>query len=193
MKRPRPGSKFGLIPTLCLLSILTACEADLAKVDLVTSQDETAPEVAHNVEALYSDSAMLKVKLNAPLMERFYGEKPYVEFSKGLHVVFYDSVAQPNAELTAGYAIRYVNERKMEARRNVVVVNERGERLVTEHLVWDEQKQIIFTEEEVHITRDDEVIWGQGLEADQHFNRYRIKKPIGSFHLPEEKTEEHVP
>jgi hypothetical protein len=53
-------------------------------------------------------------------------------------------------------------------------VNERGEQLTTEHLIWDERRQMLNSDEFVKITTKDEIIYGNGFEANQDFSQYRI-------------------
>jgi LPS export ABC transporter protein LptC len=81
---------------------------------------------------------------------------------------------QVSSRLKADYGIRYDRELRMEARKNVVVVNEKGEQLNTEHLVWDERTRKLHSDEFVKITTGDEIIYGNGFEANQDFSQYRI-------------------
>ena len=69
----------------------------------------------------------------------------------------------------------------MEAKRNVVVINEKGDRLNTEHLIWDAITKEIYTKEFVKITTKDETIWGDGLKANQDFSKYEILNIKGSI------------
>jgi hypothetical protein len=71
----------------------------------------------------------------------------------------------------------------MEARKNVVVVNEKGERLNTEHLIWDEKKEKLLSDDFVKITTKDEIFYGNGFEANQDFTKYRIYKLKGTISL----------
>ncbi|HRG51298.1 MAG TPA: LPS export ABC transporter periplasmic protein LptC, partial [Bacteroidia bacterium] len=70
---------------------------------------------------------------------------------------------------------------KMEAKRNVVVINVKGEKLNTEHLIWDAVTKKIYTKEFVKITTKDEVLLGEGLTADQDFSKYTILHPTGTI------------
>ncbi|MEZ5197091.1 MAG: LPS export ABC transporter periplasmic protein LptC [Bacteroidales bacterium] len=70
----------------------------------------------------------------------------------------------------------------MEAKNNVVVKNiQKNEFLETEHLIWDRNKGIIYTDVFVKITRDEEVIYGDGMTSDQNFESYKIKNASGEF------------
>ena len=73
----------------------------------------------------------------------------------------------------------------MEAKDGVVVINEKGEKLNTEHLVWDKKTEKITSDVFVKITTDSEVLMGEGLISNQDFTEYRILKPRGIINLDE--------
>lgn len=177
-----------------LLASLIACENDIAVVNSVTSVNEKAKpiETSKNVEFLYSDSASVRSKLKSPLVEHFMGKKPYYEMAKGMEVVFYDKNHKEHSKLTANYGIGYDNDNKMnvmEAKGNVIVINEKGDKLNTEHLTWNSVTKKIYTKEFVKITTKDEVIWGNGLEANEDFSEYEIKQVKGTIAVKESPTQ----
>ena len=113
---------------------------------------------------------------------------------KGMNIVFFDQFKKEQTKLTANYGIGYDNESNqnnannsqgkmsvMEAKGNVIVVNEKGDQLNTEHLIWNAITKKIYTEEFVKITTKDEVIWGDGLEANEDFSEYEIKHVKGTI------------
>ena len=167
----------------CLTVWLCSCENDIETINIITSRNKFPSESGKNMEVIYSDSAKVKLKLTSPQMDRYSGPSPYIELPKGVKVEFYDDSMKVKSKLTANYAIRYENERKMEAKRDVVVVNEKGEKLNTEHLIWDELKQRIYTSEFVKITTDEEVIYGEGLESNQDFTQYKIQNIKGTISI----------
>lgn len=130
------------------------------------------------------------MKLTGALIDR-YVDKQYIEFPKGMKILFYDDSMSVNSQLKADYGIRYEKEGKMEAKRNVEVINVKGEKLNTEHLIWDETKDSIYTKAFVKITTGDEVMYGDGLESNQDFTKYRIKNIKGTFNLKDEEENEN--
>ena len=154
---------------------------------LTASDDQLPIQSDKNVEVLYSDSARVRAKLMAPVLNQFTGKKNYMELPKGMEIIFYNELKEQKTKLTADYGIGYNNEgtgiNKMEAKRNVVVINEKGDKLNTEHLIWDALTKQIYTQEFVKITTKDETIWGDGLKADQDFSNYEITHPKGSIAL----------
>ena len=168
---------------ISLFPYFTSCENDIEKIKLITAKDKLPVETAKNIEVLYSDSGKVQVKISAVEMNQFATEDPYLELPKGVRVSFYDEHLQVKSWLRANYAIKYERKNIMEARNNVVIVNEKGEQLNTERLIWDETKEKFFSDEFVKIATADEIIYGKGFEANQNFTKYKIFKINGTINL----------
>lgn len=171
-----------------LFAFIVSCENDIAIVNSISSETEKAlpSESSKNVEFLYSDSAEVRSKLTAPQLDHYIGKKNYIEMPKGMKVIFYTQYPKEQTRLTADYGIGYDSGsgmERMEAQRNVVVINEKGDKLNTEHLTWNALTKKIYTENFVKITTKDEVIWGDGLDASQDFSEYEIKNVKGQINL----------
>ena len=183
--------RFQLIIFL-LLIVFASCENDITKVNAVTSISEKIypDESDKNATIMYSDSAQVRAKLTAPELNHYAGKKKYMELPKGMEVIFYDEHRNQQTKLTADYGIGFDNGNgmeRMEAKRNVVVINQKGDTLNTEHLTWNAVTKKIFTDEFVKITTKDDVILGDGLTANQDFTDYTIKNPRGLLMAKEEK------
>jgi LPS export ABC transporter protein LptC len=174
-----------LLPLVSFLLLLCSCVNNPAEVNTLTEKDRGPQQTAHNIEILYSDSAQLKVRVVTPLLQKFSGEDPYILFPNGVKAYFYDENRKVNSSLTAKYAVNRENEKLMEAKKDVQVVNNKGEKLNTEHLVWDQKNQKLFSSDFVKITTAEEVIYGDGFEANEDFTKYRIKKIKGIINLKE--------
>lgn len=163
--------------------LIIGCENDIEKIKLITQKSKTPTESAKQVEIFYSDSARARIQIKARSMDHYVTDNPYLEMPDGVDVIFFDDSMRTKSKLTANYAIHMEKERKMEARKNVVVVNEKGEQLHTERLIWDEQTSRIYSDEFVKITTKDEIIFGQGFESNQNFSRYKINKIKGNIKI----------
>lgn len=178
----RPVSYF----FLCAVLFFVSCETDIEKINAVGSASNAPKEIAENIELLYSDSGFVKMKLNAPVLEKYDDEKdPHVVFPKGMKTLFYDRTLTVTSRLSAEYGIRYELSQRMEARKNVEVVNEKGDMLNTEHLTYNPADGKLRSNEFVKITTADEIIYGTGLEANEDFSRYRIFNIKGIINLKE--------
>ena len=170
--------------------IFTGCVNDMKEVNAIVERELLPVEVADDIRIIYSDSALLKVILEAKHLERFLGENPYLEMTEGVHVRFYNKLGQVESELRSNYAVSHQNTDIMEAKEDVVVINQKGETLNTEHLIWEEKTERIHTEEFVKIITEDEVIFGHGFESNQDFTKYRIKKIKGTINLKDAESTE---
>ena len=181
---------FLVINIFSVLIVFASCENDIEKVKLLSDHRIAPVETASGIRILYSDSAKVQVEIIAKELNRFETENPYIEMPKGLQANFFDDSMHVKSKLTADYGIRYEREQKMEARKNVVVVNEKGETLNTEHLIWDERTEKLRSDEFVKITTKGEIIMGTGFEANQDFSKYKIFNIKGTIPI---NPKEHAP
>ena len=162
-----------------------ACENDQLKIAALTKPDNTPLESIKGLETIYSDSGMIRVKVTAPVLNKYVSPKAITELPKGLSIDFYDDHLNVVSKLDARYAIHYEQERRWMAKNDVVVVNKKGERLNTEKLYWDENSGKLRSDEFVKITTPEEIIMGKGFEANQDFSSYKIFKVTGNITVKE--------
>lgn len=170
--------------------IFWSCENDIEKIKIITTKDNAPSESAADAILIFSDSAKVKVKVIAPRMDRHTGNANYIELTKGVEIEFYND-QQVTSNLTADYAIHFEEQGKMEAKGNVILINELGEKLNTEHLIWDEKKKKIYSYEFVKITTKDEIIMGEGFESNQSFTKFKIKKIKGTISIEKAGLEDN--
>lgn len=179
---------FRYIVFLCVPLLLAACENDLSKVERIASQEVSLPiETSRDIEIIYSDSTKVKAKLTSPLLKFYKVTNAYHEMPSGLKVDFYGNDLNIESVLTAKYGRKFKNQGIIEVRDSVVVVNYKGEKLDTERLIWNEKTRKIYTDKFVKITTKDEVIYGEGLEANQSFTNYKIFKIKGIINVKEDE------
>ena len=167
--------------------VLVSCQSDLETIEEVTRQDESPVESLFDVEVVYSEHGSIRMILNAPRMDRFETDDTYLELPEGLLVIFYDTLMNETSSMKAKYAIHFEDDEIIEARDDVVVVNEAGERLNTEELIWNQKEETIRSDKFVKVTTDDEVTYGTGFEADERFDHWRILRPHGTFRVDTER------
>ncbi len=146
-----------------------ACDPGAAP--FIPPQPENAPiEESHRLKALYYQGAYLKAFIRAPRYRR-YGptdeHDAYVEFPEGILILFYDSVSGAvEAQVRARYARRWLSRRRSELRHEVLVVNPKGDSLLTEQLFWDENTQRLYSSRPVRVITASETILAEGFESD---------------------------
>lgn len=177
---------FGFASILCFSF---SCKNKMEDINAIKISDTFPVSTGINVEIISSDSAKIQAVIKAPVYKRYLGKNPYVEMPKGINVVFYDSLMRVKTRLTSKYAIKYDKLNLMEVKYNVVVINEKGERLNTEHLVWNEKKRRIYNDVFVTITANDKIFYGDGLDADDSFIKWTITKPRGTFYIRDEELD----
>lgn len=183
-------SKKTVLILLFSILVFASCENDIEKVKLLSDHKIAPVETASVIRIIYSDSAKVQMEISAKELNRFETENPYIEMPKGFQANFFDDSMHVKSKLTADYGIRYERDQKMEARKNVVVVNEKGETLNTEHLIWDERTEKLRSDEFVKITTKGEIIMGTGFEANQDFSKYKIFNIKGTIPI---NSNNHAP
>ncbi|NVO01381.1 MAG: LPS export ABC transporter periplasmic protein LptC [Bacteroidetes bacterium] len=173
------------------LLFLSACENDMKVINSLVA-DKKLPEMsAKDVEMIISDSGNVIAYMTTKQLDRYNFERPYIEMPKGVKVLFYDSLKRVNASLSASYAINYENEKVMDVRSNVIVVNVKGQVLNTEHLVWNQKTKRIYSDVFVKVTTQDEIIKGTGLDADEQFDKWKITHVTGTIMVKNDKEGEN--
>lgn len=141
-------------------------------------------EVVRNVEFLYTEYGLPRVKLTAKVAKRYRDkEGEFVKLPEGMLLVFYDSMGSEQANVSSKYAERILYQKKTVLKYNVIVETIDGKRLTSEELIWDESEHKIKSSTFVRIVTPDKIIWGDGFESDEKFEQYKILKPRGEIQI----------
>lgn len=164
------------------------CENDIEKIKAFSSPENLPTIEARNFQTLYTDSGQVRFSLKAPKLLRFENEgAEYLEFPEGMELVKYDANKNIVSSLAADYAKQFLKDQKWEAKNNVVATNEKGDTLKTEHLIWEEKTEKIYTEEFVRLIRPDQTYTGIGFTSDQALENWRIKDLKGKMYVTVDK------
>lgn len=170
-----------------LVSILLfSCER---KIDTIKkSEILTLPSVtARGASTLFTDSGKIQLVMTFPVMETYNNDdSPYSEFRSGITVSFYDGKNEPVGYASSKYA-RYTDKKKLwELKDSVIIVNENKDKLETDQLFWDQDKNLIYTDRLVKITNEDQTVIGTGFESDPRLEKRKIKNVSATIYLKEE-------
>jgi LPS export ABC transporter protein LptC len=161
-----------------------SCENNIEQIKAFYSTENLPILEARNFETLFTDSGQVRYSLKTPKLLRFEDEgRNYIEFPEGMQLVKFDENKNIISSITADYAKQFIAEDKWEAKNNVIATNAQGDTLKTEHLIWEEKKEIIYTEEFVKIIRADQIITGIGFTSDQKLQNWKIKNPKGTIYV----------
>ena len=160
----------------------TACSNEVEEINQLLAEDlQTNVERGKNIRIFYSDSASVKVIINAPVLERYnaYNDSKDV-FPKGILIEFLNEQKVVDSWLKADNAVREARTSKVTAKGNVIFYNAKNEKLETPELIWDEKERIVYTEKIVRITQAEkgDTTYGFGFRANQDFSRIEIKKKV---------------
>ena len=175
-----------ILKSITLLSLgvmLFSCENDINVINSLKIDENQAIESTYDVEMTITDSGKVVMTMTSPQIDKYMVNREYMEMPKGIHIVFYDSIGGVRSTLDADYAISYSGSKIMEAKNNVVAVNSEGKTLYTEELIWDQRKHKIYTENEVKIVTQKEILFGDGLTADENFSNWHISRPRGDIQV----------
>jgi LPS export ABC transporter protein LptC len=165
------NKKIKSIEVLLGLAMLFSCKTNPVKMEALSKELNEPTVSTTEIEWFYTKNGKASFKLNSPEMFRFDGEDPYLEFPKGIELESFEEKGNKDAYLRADYAIQHLKDKLIE------------EKLETEYLIWDEAKELIYTEEFVKITKNGQVIMGEGFESDIYFSEYTLKKSRGIINL----------
>ena len=176
---------------LILLFCMASCSSfSDRKVKKMMSADTTLfTQEGTNVTVNYTDSGNLKATIFAPQLIGYRKDgNEIIKMPKGVKGDFYNEQGEKESSLTAEKGISYQTQKITEVMQNVVVVNKKGERLNTEKLVWDQKKQMIYTDKFVKITTPTEILTGDGMQSSQDFTNWVIMKPRGRIAIQPDST-----
>jgi LPS export ABC transporter protein LptC len=162
-----------------------SCENDIQEIRELTAKQDSAVYSAQNVEIKYSSNGKLSGLMKTPVLNRYFegNNKTYLEFPKGMLMFFYNADEVVTSTLKANYAIYYEDEGRYIAKYNVEIVNEAGEKLNTEYLVWLREEEKITTDQFVKVTTKDEILYGDGLVANQNFTSWEVINVRGDINF----------
>ncbi len=170
--------------------LLTACaDDDLKNVNSISAKKITfSTDRTLGVEIIYSDSARVKGKGTAPILDKVTPSNGgvYEEMPKGVKIDFYDTLGKLSGTLVSDYAIRKDLELKTTFTKNVIVKNIKGDTFRSEELIWDEGKKLFYSKQRVYVTTPDgNNVDGINFEAPQDFSSYRLTKGSGEVNMKE--------
>lgn len=163
--------------SLFVLFTLLVCSCEKTKT-VAFHKPYTGPlGVIKNMSTVYTEEAEKLITMKAPLQIEYQnGDR---EFPNGIEIVFFEK-GKPSSRMTANKA--YFNKEKNTYKGigNVIVKSLTNEdKLKSEELNWNPTTKKVTTEKFVTIENKDEILTGDGLEADQDFSHYKFKNPKG--------------
>lgn len=164
--------------------VLASCNNSMEEINDLTSRARVGQDKGEDVTILYSVAGKVKARLFAhTFIRNESADPPYTEMKDGLRADFFNDSVQLKSTVTARYGRYYEREGNVLLRDSVHVVNDKGDQLDTQELVWNEKMQKFFTEKPVRITTPSQVLIGTGMVASRDFSDYQFTNVRGSVQL----------
>lgn len=177
-----------VVPAL-LLGVTQCSREQTTAVQAAASSaiPDSADQVMQNGRVVLTDQGVSKGLLLADTVY-IYESGARLELRQ-VHVTFYTAVGDKDGILTSRQATYNTRLSRLEARGNVILLAEDGRRLDTEQLVYDQQRNQIFSDSAFVLNRPPQQISGIGFESDPQlavFKVLRAFKAIAPVKIPVE-------
>lgn len=171
--------------------VLTSCEEDLTKRN--GSQSKNFPsQIINNANIIQRDSGFVSLKAKAAIIEKYeLIDSPYVVARKGINIEFFDK-KKPKipGRITAKYARFFVYKKFYEAKGDVRITTNEGQRFAMQSIYWDQVKKRIYTKDTVFVTMEDgsTLVGANGMTAKDDFSEYTFYNSSGDVSSKRLKT-----
>lgn len=176
----------GFIAILGFIQVfVTSCnEDDLKKAAVANSKVTFTRDRSLGVEVIYSDSAKVKAKGFAPILDKMSPKdgKMYQEMPKGVRVDFYGDLQVKTGSISSDYAIMKDTEQITIFRKNVVVVTD-NMTFSTEELTWDQNKKMFFSPKGIVKRPDGSFVDAVNFSAPQDFSTTTFEQGFAETYI----------
>jgi LPS export ABC transporter protein LptC len=108
--------------------------------------------------------------------------------TKGITVIFFDDKQKESSRLTSDSAVWKENQKMVELRSNVLVINPKGETLRSDEVIWDMNKHRFYSNKMVTVVFENgSTFYGDGFWSDEDLFPYNLYHARGKINVPEEE------
>ena len=172
---------------LAVALFVVSCKSKLAEAERIDPSKAPSQEV-RGMFASNSTNGGLTMRAEAPLMQRFESDTSTLEmFPEGFYVYAYTAEGLLETVISAEKAChradkRFKDQESWQAFGNVVVRNViKQERMETDTLYWNKDKNEIFTDCYVKMYSPNGFMQGYGMHSDDRARTAIIHRPFDSF------------
>ncbi len=169
---------------ICIALLHIACENDLNRVRSFSGQEEVNADIVDKISMVYYEEGQRRAVIVAPILRKQFKPEPKMLFPKGTQIFFYNEGLE-SCRIKADYAENNPQQKELVASGNVRIVNNNGESLSCEKMVWNEQQKIIYADGMVVLKTKNEHIKGYNFYSDETFSNYSLQKVTGVFSIKE--------
>lgn len=174
------GPSFLVALCMAVLILLpSACSSD-KKNFLPNFKDRTdVPGMfTDSVTTMISDSGRIRYRIFTEVWKVYDKAKdPYWFFPQKIYLERYNDSMKVESLVRSDTARYYSNRKLWELKKNVKLINLKGETFETSFLCWDQMQQRIYSDSFIRIEQQNQVITGYGFESNETLTKYKIFKP----------------
>ena len=162
-----------------VIIVFCGCRNDISVVNSLTLKEKSPEEVIEDIHFFISKEGFVEQEFLIKKMNKFAYPERLLVCPEGFEIIAYRSNGTKRISLKADYGISYEDRKIMEAKHNVVITNfTNGEIIETEHLIWNQNKKIIYSNQQIKQTLPDGSVYlGERFESNEDMSRYTIVKP----------------
>lgn len=169
-----------LIKSLIGILLLFGCSTPVETSEQDNGEPVEKPEqMSWDVNISITHAGKLRANIKADYLEQ-YESKSTIFLQENVKINFYNNEEKLISSLLANKA--NINERinYLQATDNIIVESDSGVTLFTDTLTWDNEKEIIFTNDSVMITTEsNDTLYGIGFQSDINMEQWKILQPRG--------------
>ena len=169
------------------VALFFSCDDGSSTLKQINQFNENPVGIAYNIRMTYTDSAVVKAILTAPINLDFtHLSFKYSEFPEGLKIIFFNNKNEENT-LVADYGILYNQTKIVDLQGNVVLLSHDGSRLETDQMYWDSEKEWLFTEQPFTFENVNYDMAAIRLDTNKEFSKFKTGKLTGSMVVEEQQ------
>ena len=168
-----------LLLLLITCDLLAGCSSPSSREPSGEKETRVPDQILEGFTMIITDQGVKKSRFSA-LRARIYNSEESVE-SEDVKVEFFRSTGKLYSTLWADRGVLNTETNDMDAYSNVVVVSQDDIRLETESLHWNEDANLITTEDPVTLIQGGKKIHGVGMVSDPSLTDVKISEPTGVF------------
>ena len=162
-----------------MLNFFICCSTPLL---IENNEEEIVERPDHeswDVQITITNSGKKRTYIRADHLKQF-DDKSFISLENNVKIDFYDANEEHISSLYSDKAD--INERTdyLRAIDNIIVESDSGITLFTDTLSWDNDRELVFTNDSVMITTEtNDTLYGIGFESDVNMERWKILRPRG--------------
>jgi len=174
-------------------TVFFSCSGKLKQAETL-NLEETPKQTVDNVFATQSEDGLLKMRMEAPLLERYDKDTVSIEmFPEGFALFAYNGEGLLETTIVsdkaAHYTFKATGGELWEVTGGVVIQNViQQETMETDTLYWDRYAGKIYTDSYIRMYSRDGFMQGYGMTSDQNAHDAVLLRPFNSYSVVVQDT-----